>query len=424
MDERTAPAVDAAAPSPPAEPPSPAPAGPGPRMTRPRDCVATGVAAGLAEHLGWRVGLVRAAFVVASFASGAGLLLYLWLWALTPWAAGEERPARRAPVAWLLLAAAGLFLVAVWTQSGQWYFTASGSWSQWYTATFLGIGLAIAASAWATLIDRPDPARGPRHELMIRSIATGLLAVTAFVLVFVVRPEAGGRMSTVVVFAAALAAVLGIALVYVPTLIAKWREFGDERVKRIREEQRSEIAAHLHDSVLQTLALIQNRAGATSEVARIARAQERELRDWLFAGDAPADSDLGTDLRDFAAALEIDYAVTVDVVVVGEIRERASGELAAAAREAMLNAARHAGGEVSVYVESSPEAVEVFVRDRGPGFDLAEVPGDRLGVRESIIGRMRRAGGSGSVAPGVGGVGTEVRLRFPAERAGAEGNRG
>lgn len=385
-------------------------------MTRPRACAATGVSAGLAAHLGWPVALVRAAFVVTSFAWGAGLLLYLWLWALTPWDEGDARPTRRAPVAWLLVVASTVVLVAVWTQSGQWYFTAAASWWQWYAATYVGIGLAVAASAWATLIDRPDPARGPRHELVIRSIATVVLAATALELVFVVNPEANGRMSAVAVFVAALAAVLGILLVYVPTLIAKWRELTDERTKRIREEQRSEIAAHLHDSVLQTLALIQNRAGATSEVARIARAQERELRDWLFAGDAPADSDLGTDLRGFAADLEIDFPVTVDVVVVGEQRERASGELAAAAREAMLNAARHAGGEISVYVESTPAAVEVFVRDRGPGFALAEVPDDRLGVRQSIIGRMRRAGGSATVVPGAGGVGTEVRLRFPGER--------
>ncbi|MBM7831926.1 signal transduction histidine kinase [Agromyces cerinus] len=390
-----------------------------PRLTRPRACVATGVSAGLAAHLGWPVWIVRTAFVVTSLASGAGLLLYVWLWVFTPWAAGEERPTRRAPVAWLLVVASAVSLLAAWATSGRVVDTGGSGLEWWLLAVFAGVGLAVAAGAWATFIDRPDPDRGPRQELAIRIVATALLAITALALVF--GPNA--YWYPVPTFVAALAAVIGIALVYVPTLIASWRDLTAERTKRIREEQRSEIAAHLHDSVLQTLALIQNRAGATSEVARIARAQERELRDWLFAGDTPADSDLGTDLRDFAAALEIDYAVTVDVVVVGESRERASGEMAAAAREAMLNAARHAGGEVSVYVESTPEAVEVFVRDRGPGFALADVPGDRLGVRESIIGRMRRAGGSGEVRPGVGGVGTEVRLRFPAAER-VEGNRG
>ncbi|MFF2493782.1 PspC domain-containing protein [Agromyces sp. NPDC058064] len=395
-------------------------AAPSPRMTRPRACLATGTAAGLAEHLGWPVALVRAAFVVTCLASGAGLLLYLWLWALTPWQEGEEQPTRRAPVAWILVVAATVCLLVAWATPGRVVESGGQGLVGWLGLVAAGVALAAGAGAWATLVDRPDPERGPRAELAIRVVATVLLAVTALALVL--GPTASWY--PVPTFVAAFAALIGIALVYLPTLLAQWRELSDERTKRIREEQRSEIAAHLHDSVLQTLALIQNRAGATSEVARIARAQERELRDWLFAGDGPADSDLGTDLRDFGAALEIDYAVTVDVVVVGEIRERASGELAAAAREAMLNAARHAGGEVSVYVESSREAVEVFVRDRGPGFSLAEVPGDRLGVRESIIGRMRRAGGSGSVAPGAGGVGTEVRLRFPAERGSGEGQRG
>jgi len=162
--------------------------------------------------------------------------------------------------------------------------------------------------------------------------------------------------------------------------------------------------------VLQTLALIQNRAGASSEAARLARAQERELRAWLYDGDAPADSDLATDLRDYAGALELDYPARIDVVSAGLSTERASGELAAAAREAMLNAARHAGGEVSVYIEGAVTGVDVFVRDRGQGFDLDEVPGDRLGVRQSIVGRMRRAGGTATVRSDT--TGTEVHLRI------------
>ncbi len=389
-----------------------------PRLTRPRDCLATGVAAGLAAHLGWPVWIVRVAFVATTLLAGAGLLLYAWLWALTPWApvaddadGAAARPRRRAPVAWLLVGASAACLLAAWISSAS--VESGAGLAPWFSTTVTGIGLAVASGAWSTFIDRPDPARGPRSELAVRGVATALLAVTAIALVF--GPLAA--LAPVPVFGAALAAVLGIGLVYAPTLIAQWRELSDERTRRIREEQRSEIAAHLHDSVLQTLALIQNRAGATSEVARIARAQERELREWLYAGEAPVDGDLGTDLRDFAAALEIDYAVTIEVVEVGESRERGSGDLAAAAREAMLNAARHAGGEVSVYIESRPDAVEVYVRDRGPGFTLAAVPGDRLGVRESIIGRMRRAGGSATVRPGAGGIGTEVRLRFPAEEA-------
>ncbi|GAA4370571.1 ATP-binding protein [Agromyces bauzanensis] len=412
-------ATAAAAPDTPApDSPDGPDAGARPPLARPRDCVATGVAAGLALHLGWPAWIVRVAFVALTPVAGAGLLLYAWLWAFVPWSATpgespEARPRRRSPVAWLLVGASVAVMVAAWILSRPLVSGEGEAWSWWFWATLAGVGLAVASGAWSTFIDRPDPERGPRSELAVRGTATALLVVTALALVF--GPVA--PLGPVPAFAAALAAVLGIGLVYAPTLIAHWRDLTGERTKRIREEQRSEIAAHLHDSVLQTLALIQNRAGATSEVARIARAQERELRDWLYAGDAPGESDLVADLRDFASALEIDYPVTVDLVVVGESREPASGELAAAAREAMLNAARHAGGEVSVYVESRPDAVEVFVRDRGPGFRLAAVPGDRLGVRESIIGRMRRAGGSATVRPGAGGVGTEVRLRFPAEEA-------
>jgi signal transduction histidine kinase len=203
----------------------------------------------------------------------------------------------------------------------------------------------------------------------------------------------------------------GVAVLAGPWALRLWKELIAERTARVREEQRAEIAAHLHDSVLQTLALIQTRAGASSEVARIARAQERELREWLYAGSGTADSDLATELRDFAAALELDFAVRIEVVTVGETPERSGGEIAAAAREAMLNAARHAGGEVSVYIEGAPAVVDVFVRDRGPGFTIERVPEDRLGVRESILGRMRRAGGTATVGPGAG-AGTEVHLHL------------
>jgi signal transduction histidine kinase len=213
-----------------------------------------------------------------------------------------------------------------------------------------------------------------------------------------------------------LAVLLAAVGVFGPWAIRLWHELIAERTKRVREEERAEMAAHLHDSVLQTLALIQNRAGASSEVARIARAQERELREWLYAGVGTADSDLATDLKDYAAGLELDYPVRFDVVTVGQSAERSSGELASAAREAMLNAARHAGGDVSVYIEGSAAAVDVFIRDRGPGFDPAQVPEHRLGVRESIIGRMRRAGGSAAVGRGAGGAGTEVHLHFDAGR--------
>jgi signal transduction histidine kinase len=396
-------------------------------LVRRRDCLVAGVASGLADHLGWPVLAVRLGFVVTALLGGAGLVFYAWLWAMTPWAepatdasgVPADRIERRAPVAVILTVAAvivafvAIALAAVGAGGDldpDGTVATSGS-PAWLGTAVLAVLLAAAAASWVSFIDRPDPQRGRRLELIVRVSLTVVLALLASVLVL--GPAAASF--PVAALATALAALIGIALVYAPALIRLWNDLNGERVRRIRDEQRSEMAAHLHDSVLQTLALIQNRAGASSEAGRLARAQERELRSWLYDADAPADTDLGSDLRDFAAALELDYPVHMEVVAVGMSDERASGELAAAAREAMLNAARHAGGEVSVYLEGSPRAVDVWVRDRGPGFDPTTVPADRLGVRESIIGRMRRAGGTGTVRPGAGGVGTEVHLRFETE---------
>ncbi len=374
-------------------------------LARPRACAVSGTAAGAARHLGWRPSTVRVAFVVLAALSGAGVLLYAWLWAFTPWSPGDEAPTRRVPVAWILTAGAGVsaFATVAWVYA--WGGPYGGP-SPWLTAYAVTIVVALAAATWATFVDAADPARGPRHALVVRLSVTAVLFV-----LFVIALAAAPRVA--VGFVLALGALVAIALVYASTLVAKWRELTGERVRRIREEQRAEMAAHLHDSVLQTLALIQNRAGASSEAARIARAQERELRAWLYDGEAPADSDLPTDLRDYAGALELDYAARIDVVSAGLSTERASGEVAAAAREAMLNAARHAGGDVSVYIEGTPASVDVYVRDRGTGFDLDAVPVDRLGVRESIIGRMRRVGGSATVRPTE--TGTEVHLRYGTE---------
>ncbi|RLK47884.1 ATP-binding protein [Microbacterium telephonicum] len=400
------------------------PAVPRPALQLPRECVVTGVSAGLARHLGVRVEVVRTLFVVLGLCSGAGVLLYVWCWALTPREVGQAAVTRSAPVAWILVAAAGAALVPMAIAS-------SDPWGQWWivappflqdvpamlaVTTLAAVVLAVAAGMWAALVDRTDPGRGPRHAATVR-IAASVVLVVAFLI-----PLRRLAVDALPIVFIALLPVVGLIALLSTTLIERWRELSGERVGRIREEQRAEMAAHLHDSVLQTLALIQNRSGASSEVARLARAQERELRAWLYDGDQPADSDLPTDLRDYAGALELDYPVRIDVVSAGLSTERASGELAAAAREAMLNAARHAGGEVSVYIEGGAGGVDVYIRDRGDGFDVDAVPDDRLGVRQSILGRMRRAGGTAAVRSS--DAGTEVHLHFgtvPVGTVGAEG---
>lgn len=394
----TSPAVERARASRPVPPPRPP-------LVRPRESVVAGVAEGIAHHLGAPVTAVRVLFVVLTLCAGAGVLLYAWCWAFAPRAAGDGPVTHSAPIAWILTCGAGVALVplivlAVAATPG----AAIGGVVVVATAT------AAAAGLWATLIDRRDPTRGPRHAVVVRAAAVVILVAVFALTALAIRDGGVADALLVVVPVGGLAAVLS------SSLVGAWRELAGERDKRIREEQRAEMAAHLHDSVLQTLALIQNRGGASSDVARLARAQERELRAWLYDGDQPADSDLATDLRDYAAALELDYPVRIDVVAAGSSTERASGEVAAAAREAMLNAARHAGGDVSVYIEGRADGVDVFVRDRGPGFVLDDVADDRLGIRQSVIGRMRRLGGTATVTSGP--EGTEVQLRATS----AEGN--
>jgi len=396
-----------------------APAGPQtraprPALARPRSCVVGGVSVALADHLGWPVAAVRWAFVGAAFLAGGGILLYLWLWALTPLRpAGVLDPPdgvrRRVNVPWVLAgagAAAGIAAIVL---------AAGGALGAGFAALAATAVLLVVAVAWEQLADEEPAAFAPLTPTVFR-VACGAFLV-AVALALAVTQDAGGP--GILWLGILLTTFAGAAVLVAPWGLRLWRELISERTARIKEEQRAEMAAHLHDSVLQTLALIQNRAGASSEVGRIARAQERELRDWLYA-DAAADAreterDLAGELREVAAALEVDHAVHFEIVSVGEPVRRAPSELGAAVREAMLNAARHAGGEVSVYIEHTADRVDVFVRDRGPGFDVGALPEGRLGVRESIIGRMRRAGGQATVRARADGTEIQLSIDIPNE---------
>jgi signal transduction histidine kinase len=370
-----------------------------PALLRPRRAVLGGVCAALAAHLGQPLSRVRALMLLLALVGGAGVLLYLWLWALVPLEQSDtDDPAevrRAVPVAPLLVAVAGV--VTVWTMVAR----VDAVTTMGLVTVTLASGAAVA---WSLGFDRHDPSRSRAYGLWVRSLSSAFLLVAGSTALFG-RPTALNAVLGVGVV------VLGIGMLVAPRVLGLWSDLMRERATRVREEQRAEIAAHLHDSVLQTLALIQNRAGASSEVARIARAQERELRDWLFERDVPVADDLSAELRSIAAAVELDYPVRIEVVATGA-SVTGIPSLVAASREAMLNAARHAGGEVSVYLETSAAALDVFVRDRGPGVDLDALGSDRLGIRESIIGRMTRAGGTATVRPGAGGVGTEVHLHL------------
>jgi signal transduction histidine kinase len=222
--------------------------------------------------------------------------------------------------------------------------------------------------------------------------------------------EAAGKVSL-----AALVVTIALMLISAPFWLAMVRRVGTERVARARSDERSEVAAHLHDSVLQTLALIQKRSDDPEQVARLARRQERELREWL-ADDRPSrpDERLADALRAAAAEIEDSHGAPIEAIVVGDtaLDERTKA-LVGATREALTNAAKFAsdGGPVRLYAEIDDGDARVFIDDRGPGFDPDAIPHDRHGVRESIIGRMKRYGGRAEIRSEPGD-GTEVELNI------------
>lgn len=383
-----------------------------PRVHRhPTDRVVAGVAGGLAEELAVDPMLVRGAFLVLSLAGGAGILLYLLAWAV----ATEERTAPTAlrPTA-QRAAALGLVvlgLLVAFRSIGLWF----GDALVWPLAlAALGSAVIWTRSAEA---DRPAgarPAGSPLEALfaggapLVRLLAGGLLAVVGMV-AFLAANESFAALGHLAV--AVAVALVGLGLLLGPWVWRLGHQLADERRERIRSQERAEVAAHLHDSVLQTLALIQ-RADVSPDVASLARGQERELRAWLYgrAEEREAGS-VRSAVEELAARVEAAHRVPVDAVVVGDAplddRLRA---LVAACAEAATNAAVHSGATlVSVYVEVEPGAVSAFVRDEGRGFDPAAVPGDRRGIAESIHGRMTRHGGSAHVMS-TPGAGTEVEL--------------
>ncbi|MDX6679497.1 MAG: hypothetical protein QOE31_3549 [Solirubrobacteraceae bacterium] len=263
--------------------------------------------------------------------------------------------------------------------------------------------------------------RPARTTISWRAVAGVLLIGWSAVLALgIAGPYAGGsalgQLLLLVLVAAAIAVVIGT-----PLLIASLTRVDRDQTQDAHDEVRQRFAAHLHDSVLQTLALVQRQAHDPAAVARLARRQEHALRAWM-AGESELVSDtLVAALRDVVAEVEDEHVITVELTAIGDRRIDPAGEaLVAAAREALRNAARHAGGAaVVVFAELKPAAVEVFVRDDGAGFDPATVPAERRGIRDAIVGRMAAVGGSATIesAPGEG---TEVALRLgPAAPAAA-----
>jgi signal transduction histidine kinase len=391
-----------------------------PRLERSRhDRWIGGVAGGIAHHIGVQTSMVRVAFVVLSFAAGFGLVVYVLTWLLAPLEAeadGVEAPPRRIRLPspgralGIGLVIAGV-LVLLWIAG------------LWFEGNFVW-PIVLAAIGFAILWARGDGSRGRWNlETLGTPLSFTRFAIGAFLILAAMGVFLAARTSIEGVgnlLLAMIVALVGAALLAGPWVWSMGRQLVEERSSRVRSEERAEMAAHLHDSVLQTLTLVQKRADDPREVAQLARHQERELRDWLFAPRREAaGGSLATALERAAVEVEEAHRVPIDVVAVGDAAVGPRGDaLVAAAREAMVNAAKFApdAGEVAVYAELGNGRAQVFVRDRGAGFDPDSIPADRRGIRESIVGRMERSGGSAKIrsAPGTG---TEVGLEIDLEEA-------
>jgi signal transduction histidine kinase len=346
-----------------------------------------GVAAGMARSLDVDPTLVRLVFALLTLASGAGIAAYLGAWWLLPMEGEPAQPRRQRIFGLVLLIVAGFLMLR-------------------------GFGLADSI-VWPVALAAVGVVLFRWRGFGLLPPFVGIVLIVAAVVTFV-EQNAGGVGQP---FLTPGGVMVALVLVVGPWLWRLARERDAERAQRIRSEERAEMASRVHDSVLQTLALIQ-REDDPRRIAMLARRQERELRGWLYpdAGRVAGES-LSSALEAAAEEIEELHGVRVELVRTGDrpLDDRLRA-LVLAAREAMANAARHSGAdEVAVFVDASDGQVAVFVRDRGAGFDPGAVPDDRQGIAESIRGRMERVGGQATVtaAPGEG-VEVELRLEVPA----------
>ncbi|WP_413543993.1 PspC domain-containing protein [Citricoccus nitrophenolicus] len=401
-------------------------------LTRSREHRAiAGVCSGLARHLGLPLGWVRLGVVALSLLSGVGLVFYAWLWIFVPdereAVVGSDEPVRGAPEqarpwrlgnlpeslgrGWQVVLGLVLLVLAA-ALTLQMVAGVRLNWAMLGPAAVVLLGVALVWLQFDTL-------RGGGIEHSTRRV-TSLVLGLLLVMVGILALAAGfvGTQDLWLGLVVALVILAGVALVAAPWGLKLWRDAAAKSSALAVQTERAEIAAHLHDSVLQTLALIQRNAADSATVARLARAQERDLRQYLYADPTRPEGNLADRLQDLAAAIEDNHGQPIEVVTVGTATGGWLDPLLQAAREAMLNAVRHAG-PARVYAEVGADTVDVFVKDRGAGFDLESIPRDRLGIRESVIGRMERAGGTAAIS--TDGDGTEVRLHLPVPKNNSEG---
>ncbi|MGJ9411469.1 PspC domain-containing protein [Aeromicrobium sp. CF4.19] len=386
-----------------------------------------GVATGVAEHLGLPVLWVRVAFVAATWFNGAGIIAYLALWRFLPLrtpelAPGLDAATRRGArpggrpgvveivqtVAVLALGAGVLILLAV-----------TGRGLPGGTLLPLLVAVVGVALVWRQIDDATWGSwlQQTRGLGFVARLVAGVVLVGIAAIYLLTQERGLGALRD-------LGSAFGIALVGLLLILGPWivslvTDLSSERRERIRSQERADVAAHLHDSVLQTLALLQKNADDPPTVATLARRQERELRAWLYGDETDHGTSLGAALRAAATEVEEAHHVPVELIVVGDTALAPDVvALVRAAREAMVNAGTHAAADrVDVYAEAGAGLVEVFVRDRGVGFDPLNIAEDRMGVRGSIVERVERHGGRAEIlsAPGEG---TEIRLSMPVRTGG------
>ncbi len=403
------------------------PRGHGPFRRAQEDRLAGGVAAGLSARTGFNVMIIRIVLVVGTLWSGGLVaLLYLLAWLLVPAAGAESNIASKAltdkrglalavgvvSLLILVLPLAALFHVG-WLETYGWSVVIG-------TAGLVLIWRNAPEDEQAVMRRLGEPllglATGHRRRGLVLRIILAIVLVSAGVATL---QSAHESVKLLAPLAGVLLVISAIAVLLGPWWLRIARDLVVERAARIRAEERADMAARVHDSVLQTLALIQRRADQPQQVIQLARAQERELRSWLFDGRAPGSID-GEDIT-FAAGVrqiqhevEAQHGIAVEAVTVGDCAlDDDLAALLAAAKEATVNAAKWSGaGVVALFAEVEPTEVSLYVRDRGQGFDLEAVPGDRKGLAQSVQARMARHGGSAAIRS-TPGEGTEVSLTMP-----------
>jgi signal transduction histidine kinase len=386
------------------------------RFNRSHDALISGVAGGVGERIGVDPIVVRVAFVALSAAGAIGVIAYLAAWSLSldP---GDRRGHKPRPATVQQDAAFGAIvvgLVLLFRSVGLWFGDLVG-----FPILVGGVGAAVVYVG-AGRDGKVRRARGPFGAEVLSgrpsfiSLVLGGLFVVGGVTWFFLTVKHSVTGVFAVVLAVAVTAV-GLAIVFGPWVYRLTGQLGEERRERIRSEERSELAAHLHDSVLQTLALIQRSAHSPRKMANLARRQERELRAWLY-GSPTINAGQFETFEELVDQIENEYEVTIETVLVGSapLNERTEAT-ALALLEAAKNAARHSGAEeISVYIECDPKAINAYVRDRGRGFDPDTIPNGRRGIADSIRGRVERHGGTVTItsAPGEG---CEVQVTMPME---------